>query len=186
MSVVLSYASKNIAIIACDGRIIDAKNNIIKEDYKKYVKVNDHVILGYAGELAPCECVSNLLTNPKNIAYIQTLSYEDIYNFVIKYCSTFPPNTRYGFILLGIGKGHRIAVAYIIPNKSCPITYITGDTINYQGLYPAELNDEDVFKKYLHTQNPIEAISSTIKYCADRSPSVNDRVYCDYIRLDPA
>lgn len=184
MSVVLSYASQNIAIIACDGRVVDAENNIIKEDQRKYVKVNSRVILGYAGELAPCECVTNLLINPENIAYVQTLSYEDIYNFVIKYCNTFPPNTRYGFILLGIGKDRRIAATYIIPNNSCPITYITGNTINYQGLYPAELNDEDVFKKYLQQQNPLEAISSTIKYCADRSPSVNDRVYCDYIRLD--
>lgn len=186
MSVVLSYANKDIAIIACDGRVVDAYNNIINESYKKYIRVNNSVILGYAGELQPCECVAKLLTNPENMGFIKSLSFEDVHNFIVQYCTTFPSGTRYGFILLGIGRNHKIITSNITYYTSPQMQYIDGNDIVYHALYPSELQKEDIFKNYLLIQDPINAIKSTIRYCAQRSPSVNETVYLDYIQLDPA
>ena len=63
MSVVLCYADKRKAIIASDGRVIDNKGNIINESFRKFFRINSKILLGYAGDLGPCESVAMLFKN---------------------------------------------------------------------------------------------------------------------------
>lgn len=183
MSVVLSYANKDVAIIACDGRVVDDKNNIISETHKKYIKVNDKVLVGYAGELSPCESVVSLLSSTSHGDLIKQLSHENIHGFIKRYCESFPKNTIYNFIITGIGENNQIAVSSVSYTGSSDIEYITGDRIYFQGIYPKEINGDDPFNRYIYMQEPIYAMKSTINYCALRSPSVNDSMYFDFVRL---
>lgn len=183
MSAVLSYANKDVAIIACDGRVVDDKNNIISETHKKYIKVNDKVLVGYAGALSPCESIASLLSSTSNASLLKQLSYEHIYDFIRRYCTTFPKNTIYNFIITGIGENNQIAVSSVSYMGSSDIEYITGDRIYFQGIYPKEIYGEDPFKRYIYKQEPLYAMKSTINYCALRSPSVNDSMYFDFVRL---
>lgn len=184
MSVLLSYANKDVAIIACDGRVVDNNNNIVDESYKKYIKINDKVIIGYAGNVSACESVVSLLCEQKNAPILKQLNYENIYNFIKQYCTTFPKNINYNFIILGIGKNNQIASSHITHTNVSEIEYLTDDLITYQGIYPKELQEADVFRTYLSAQDPLLAMRSTIQYCSLHSPSVNNNIYFDFVRID--
>lgn len=74
MSVVLCYVNKNSATIACDGRVIDKNRNIIDESFKKFIKVNDSVIVGYGGSADLCQAILSPLQNPDQQDFIKQLS----------------------------------------------------------------------------------------------------------------
>lgn len=186
MSVVLSYADKNIAFIACDGRVVDNKNNIVSEDYKKFLRINKNVILGFAGELWPCEAVAKMLSNPSQKELIQQLSFDNIFGCVKLYCEKLPLGTQYGFVMCGVENGQRIITANIEAHSSPQINHVTGNKILYQGLYPKELQNRDVFRDYLVKFAPIDAAKLTIEHCAKHSPSVNNNIYLDYITVKTA
>jgi len=182
MSVVLAYANEDTAIIAGDGRVIDANNNIYSEQYEKVKKINDRVIIGYAGEVTPCECISLLLTKEENRDTVSGLYVEDIVNFIEMYYKTMPPETKVGFLICGIAKNSKICAASTMLGQKSEIIFPSNKEPFYCGLYPGDIpEDMDVFKKYLLTnKEPLDAMASTISFCAGLSLSVNRNMtyYC--------
>ena len=54
MSLILGYANKNNDIIMSDGRA--GENGSLSEFYNKTRKINDNIIIGFAGFAEPIEC----------------------------------------------------------------------------------------------------------------------------------
>lgn len=181
MSIVLCYADKNRAIIASDGRIIDNKGNIINESFRKFFRINSKVLLGYAGDLGPCESVAMLFKKQPE-KFLNKLSFNNVYEFILQYCESFPSNTRYGFILCGISEG-KIAVANITPYISPSKQYMKGSEPYFSELGPEEIRGKNIFASFLLKQKPEAAIKSTIEYCARISKSVNHQVFLDQVLL---
>ena len=184
MSVVLSFANKEIAIIASDGRAVDNDNNIVFENFDKTRKVNDHVLIGFAGDANVCKNISDLITNPENKDFVATLFVEDIIGFIEECFKKAPPNIECGFIVSGIGKNGKICVGNVSTYQTKEITYPDGNDIAYQGLYPKEIPQNiDIYRTFLSQQPPMEATISTIKLCAKLSHSVNEVIHCVSVRL---
>lgn len=116
MSIVLCYADRKRVIIASDGRIIDNKGNIINESFRKFFRINSKLLLGYAGDLGACESVAMLFQKQPE-EFLNKLNFNNIYEFILRYCESFPNNTKYGFILCGISED-KITVANITPYTS--------------------------------------------------------------------
>lgn len=177
MSVVLCYADKNSATIACDGRVIDKNGNIIDESFKKFIKVNDRVIIGYGGSADLCQAILAPLQNPDQQDFINHLTLEQVYGFIKQSIFRVTSNLKAGFLICG--KSNSGIMGAVSLNRNCDtgITYLTGDQAFYSGIYPEELNDEDVFIRYLDRVPFKKAMDKTIKYCSKRSASVNDSVF---------
>lgn len=183
MSVVLSYADENMAIIAGDGRVVDTNNNIVSENYEKVKKINEHVIIGYVGEVTPCECISALLTKEENQDTISNLYVEDIVDFVEMYYKTMPHEARVGFLICGISKNSKICAALTMLGQKSEIVFPNNKNPFYCGLYPKEIPESiNIFGNCLSDKTPMEAIISTISICADLSPSVNRNMTFHYVK----
>lgn len=182
MSVVLAYADDKIAVLASDGRVVDGNNNILKENYSKIRRINSKTIIGFAGELLPCENIANILTNPLHTDLIESLYVEDIVPIIQKLLIPAPEHIRVGFIICGIDRKNQICLSHILNHQEPVFQHPSRCEPCYEGLYPEEINRNcDVFgdnlKKYY--PNILPAINSTISYCAQNSPSVNDTIYLE-------
>lgn len=136
MSVVLSCADENIAIIASDGRVTDKELNIVHEDYNKTVRVNDRTIMGFSGNFARCQNIVKLIQNPENKNFVQTLYPEDIALFVEKMLSDEPLETLCNFIICGINKNKKICSAHVQSRQKAIITHPEAGKICFDGAYP--------------------------------------------------
>ena len=181
MSIVLCYADRNRAIMASDGRIIDNKGNIINESFRKFFRINSKLLLGYAGDLGACESVAMLFQKQPE-EFLNKLNFNNIYEFILRYCESFPNNTKYGFILCGISED-KITVANITPYTSPSKKYIKGKEQYFLELGPDEIRGKNIFASFLSKQEPKAAIKSTIEYCAKISKSVNHQVFLDQVLL---
>ena len=175
MSVVISYASTRIAFIMSDGRVIDGENNVVQEDFKKFVRLNNNVIVGFTGDLNACICVTGLLSNPKNREIVSRMLVEDVYEFIRKYCTTFDGNIKYGFTICGKSKRGTMAMASMNWQQDSGISYVEGTESYYTTLYPEEANGSRVFEDNLKSLPPIAAAIQTIKAISKVSHSVNDQ-----------
>ena len=56
MSFVICCATSEYGIIASDGRMVDAETEeVLRDDYPKVVRVNDRLVIGFAGDESVCE-----------------------------------------------------------------------------------------------------------------------------------
>lgn len=56
MSFVICCATSEYGIIASDGRMVDAETEeVLRDDYQKVVRVNDRLVIGFAGDESVCE-----------------------------------------------------------------------------------------------------------------------------------
>lgn len=73
MSFVICCATSEYGIIASDGRMVDAETEeVIRDDYPKVVRVNDRLVVGFAGDESVCEL--SLAEMSKNTAMRTILS----------------------------------------------------------------------------------------------------------------
>lgn len=177
MSVVLCYADKSSATIACDGRVIDENGNIVDESFQKFMKVNDSVIVGYAGSANLCQAILAPLQNPDQQDFVKQLSLEQIYGFIRQSVFRSKSSLKSGFLICGKSNSGVMGAASLNRNYDTGISCLAGDHVFYSGIYPEELGNEDIFIRYLNRFPFKKAMKETIKYCSKRSDSVNDSVY---------
>lgn len=185
MSVVLCYADDKMAIIASDGRSTDENGKIIAEDFKKFMRINDNVIVAFAGVAEAGLDVCNLLKNPEKRNLVSQLYVKDIADF-IKMCSlSFPSDVYCGYIIAGISRDKKICVATAATYQETQIFYPKKEAPLYTGIFPKEMpKSNHIFEDFLSKEKkPIDAMKQTIKYCSKLSPSVNAYMNYDIIHL---
>lgn len=184
MSVVLTYANEDIAIISSDGRVIDLNNNsIISENFSKIRKINKNVIVGFSGHAIPCQMIVDSIINSEK--EIENFYVENATLSIERKISSMPKMLNMSFSVCGIGKNNKICAAIVSTYHETQFNYPSGDTISYYEFYPHEIpKNTDFYVRMLQTRNPLDAMSETIKYCSKLSPSVNDVMSYECIRID--
>lgn len=185
MSVVLSYTDNQIAVIASDGRVVDQRGNIVSENCNKTMKLNNQVIVGFAGNHGVCENIINLLTQPNKQPILQTLYVDDIVPVLSRLLNTIPQNELAGFLVSGIARNGKICTSTVINHQSSTIEFPTKESPIAFGLYPQMKNQEDILKLYLKQDYPNyeKAIRKTILYCSKNSKTVNQNIYFEHVLL---
>lgn len=79
MSLVIVAFTREFGVLACDGRVTDSDNNAICEDFKKYHQVNDHVIVGFAGQANRCQIMIDYLDEQLASQEKSQISVVDVY-----------------------------------------------------------------------------------------------------------
>ena len=93
MSLVLIVAMEDFVIFMSDGRVTQNRTSkgveILKEDFKKLVKLNTNVCIGFAGSKGPCEEVLKTLSDynrdSMNIDTVFEVLYEKARSVYSKY-----------------------------------------------------------------------------------------------------
>lgn len=184
MSAILTYANTRTAIIAGDSRKINKfTNEILSDTYKKIRKINNSIIIGFAGDASPCEKILESIINDKNISDYHP---EDLAHKIEKESSEYPPNQKIMFTVCGIGKKKEIYAAIIAAHEKTYIYYPTESKPFYCILFPKEVpKNSDFYKEMLQSKKtPLEAMKATIKFCSTLSPSVNDTITYECINLN--
>lgn len=119
MSLIIGYANKENAIIMSDGRA--GKNGSLSESYNKTMKINDNIILGFAGFIEPIDLFLNHAISQmgadRNLYYIE--DFWELVQFLINDSET-QLRLRSSFIILGRDK------------KNNMYSSIFGDNTNYK------------------------------------------------------
>jgi len=79
MSIVIAYAEKDFGIMASDGRVLE-NNIVIDENYQKYRRLNNSIILGYAGERNTGELISKIFSTTTSPHANIDQVYDDLVN----------------------------------------------------------------------------------------------------------
>lgn len=184
MSVVLCYANEDMAIISGDGRVSDIFGNVLSEDYRKMRKINESVIIGYAGVAIPCNNIADLITNPKTTDLTQYARVEDVAESIEKKVSTFPPGLNIGFIVCGAGRNGKMIGAIVSSGQKLQLYPATSDAPFFCALYPNDIpRDTQIFEEQLLKRTPELAMMETIKACSKLSRTINNRMYYEQIFL---
>lgn len=119
MSLILGYANRGHAIIVSDGRA--GVNGSYSEHYNKTKKINENIILGFAGYLEPIEHflkhVINQMGAEINDYFID--DFWDLLEFLMKFPDT-QEHLQSSFIVIGKTKNNEL------------YTSIIGDNTNYK------------------------------------------------------
>lgn len=107
MSLILGYANKDNAIIMSDGRA--GENGSLSEHYNKTRKINDNIIIGFAGFAEPIEIFLN-----HTISQMDTKRYEyyiedywELMQFLLDDVEA-QKHLKSTFIILGRDRKHRM------------------------------------------------------------------------------
>lgn len=188
MSVILSYVDKRKAIIASDGLATYKNKETAHANEQKVIRLNDNVLLGYAGHLQSCLRITKLLTDalPENQPIVNAMFVEDVNAFIQKCITTFDNLERCGFLICGKGKNGVPCSACTSNYSPSSLNYTTSGNIVYYALYPAEVpRNIDLFQRRI-LQNPKDirfAMRLTIDDVADLSPTVNNQHYFQELRF---
>ena len=119
MSLILGYANKDNAIIMSDGRA--GKNGCLSEYYNKTRKINDNIIIGFAGFAEPIETflehIFFQMGNERNEYYVD--DFWELIQFLTDDIET-QKHLKSTFIILGRDRKHRM------------YSSIIGQTTNYK------------------------------------------------------
>lgn len=111
MSLIIGYANKENAIIMSDGRA--GKNGSLSESYNKTMKINDNIILGFAGFKEPIDLFLNHAISQmgadRNLYFIE--DFWELIQFLINDSET-QLRLRSSFIILGRDKKTICTVLY--------------------------------------------------------------------------
>ena len=124
MSVVINVCGDYFSIMISDGRVIQFNENgdtrIIQENYKKFRKVKDDVIVGFAGDPEPTLKAFDALSNYN----MDELSLIDIKNILINSIQMQPIN--------------KLGVKLIVSGKNCfgkYVSYSIDSRLNFKEEY---------------------------------------------------
>lgn len=188
MSVVLSYVDTTKAIIASDGLTTYQNKKVAHDSEKKMIRLNNNVLLGYAGHLQSCLRIVSLLTNakPEYQPIVNAMFVEDVNTFIQKCIASFDDLERCGFLICGKGKDGVPCSACTSNYSPNELNYVIADNIVYYALYPEEVpRNIDLFRNHI-LQCPQDirfAMGLTIDDVAKLSPTVNTQHYFQELRF---
>ena len=184
MSVVLAYANNKTAIIAGDSRVYDPKNKIIlQEDYKKTMKINKQVIIGFTGNCDQCTKLKKMISSNDRIN--GTSFVDDVITFVERFMSEMPKEAFVGIAICGINKEGKMCLVAISTSQGTTIKYPLNGKSHFFVLPPKGApDDNDIFKEKLSELCLIEAIKATIEYYSENFPSVNNKITFECIEVN--
>ena len=110
MSLVIGIIRQDYGIIAGDGRAI-YNNGLIDENYKKVIKLNDNVYIGFAGNISDCSnAVSILSDSDKKNEYTVKSAFDEVKRY---YDRPLHPNEKMQMIIIGRGVTNKIVMRTI-------------------------------------------------------------------------
>lgn len=196
MSFVIGFATPSAALIVSDGRCQGKNNTIITEYYNKTKRINDKVIIGFAGETALCEAAINALYTPAPVNAVATnLSANWTVNGVsICLCSFLKSlqlghNRKCSFIVAGSNSNHQIELdTFGIISDLAIKSYIPTTTdVQYATLSPDGVDGDKIVENHLtgnYGYSSIEdALKGAIADVAKINHSVNTNYYSQVILL---
>jgi hypothetical protein len=183
MSIVLSYVDTEKAIVASDGLVSNENKDAVFCNEIKVFRINQNVLLGFAGHLSSCLKIADRFINPspENKPIIDIISVNDA-GAVIQNCIASLPNLeKCAFLVCGKGDNGKPCSACITSDGEYELKYATipGQVI-YYALCPDEfLNGAELFKTHIlqHQTDIKYAMQLTIDKAADISPTVNYQHY---------
>lgn len=182
MSLILGYANKDNAIIMSDGRA--GENGSLSEFYNKTRKINDNIIVGFAGFAEPIEHFLNQtitqMGNEINQYYI-----DDFWKLVIFLMDDkeTQAHLKSSFIILGRDSKNRMYTSIIGDNthyilESTPVTVLPR-FCSIGGTIKGEIIN-DIYRKNINniSSSIVNCMISTICDIAKLDPSVNSNHFC--------
>jgi hypothetical protein len=179
MSVVLSVATNDYVIMMSDGCVYNSEINApINNEYKKLLKLNKFVLIGYAGNLYSCENTIDGI----NIH----MSYDDVYACLVNKARTIH-NTLGENILMSVGgvsDGKIVLKSFKFTDTGfeevvlpIPAHSMLFKDDSYNDILERNLS------KHLRFDNRIfiKEMKNTINYIANRDVTVNKNTYIEYI-----
>lgn len=180
MSLILGYANKDNAIIMSDGRA--GENGCVSEHYNKTMKINDNIILGFAGFAEPIQIFLNHTLN-------QIGNYEDKYYIedfweLVQFLMDDPETHKHlksAFIIIGRDKTHQMHTSIIgdVTNyKLCTNIVTTPRITSIGGTIDGKIINEIYTRNIQQFHVPIvECMQSTICEVAQLDSSVNTNYF---------
>ena len=193
MSAVVAMCGKNFAIMASDSRMVELCDGevvrVVNDNVEKIVRVNDHVMLGIAGDYGAYE---HILVPIKSNGYSLDLPQvaQEAYNRARSFKLGTLPLTVF---VAGKGRDGEFVIAELASaNGYYPDLYLPGDTNErYIRLAAPFIKDKEVLRlvnerldKAAASGSLAEAkdrLSNLIKNIANRDCSVNKVVRCKIV-----
>ena len=127
MSLVIVAFTREFGVLACDGRVTDSDNNAIYEDFKKYHQVNDHVVVGFAGQANRCQIMIDYLDEQLASQEKSQISVVDVYKHLqlpVVQSQLLNTDVNMKFLILGKNKNSQVrcfSVDYHGDYDACPV-----------------------------------------------------------------
>lgn len=184
MSLVLGYATPRNAIIMSDGRA--GKNGSYSEYYDKTLKVNDNIILGFAGIMENIDmfldCI--MLNMGENRKYYLMDDFLEMVDFVMQDEET-KNNLQSSFIIIGRdSKNNMIAstVGHVTDYKIEKGIAYNPKFLSIGGTIEAKIINE-IYINHIGemNQSPSSAMQKMIKDVSKLDPAVNGNIFYSLI-----
>lgn len=175
MSYVIGVCTKNQAIVMSDGRALDCNGNILTESYQKITKVNDHILIGFAGDIESCKkTLSQIPVNKKNFA-------DDLAQELFSYMSGNDFLNKAGFVVIGTDHNGQMILCAFGLNHGDKFKITVPNNLAIAQLLPSDYcGKNDLLYKYL-TDGSCSDIADAMKYAimdmAELCQSVNNHIY---------
>lgn len=177
MSLVLGYANKNNAIIMSDGR---AGGNVNpSEIYDKTRKINENIIIGFAGYKETSEHFINCIYMDMGIGiknfYIEEFLEEVEYGMGLE---ATKEKLKSSFLILGRAKTGEMKFVIAGQDTNYNIKYIPINRIAFIGGTIPIGDIKEICKKNSGIKNsPFEILKSTIEDVSELDSSVNKNIF---------
>jgi hypothetical protein len=184
MSLILGYANKNNAIIMSDGRA--GENGSLSEFYNKTRKINDNIIIGFAGFAEPIEHFLNHIIKEMgteiNQYYID--DFWDLMTFFMNDKNT-QDHLHSSFIIIGRDKHNQMHTSIIGDNTSYKLKTNLVSTprfLTIGGTIDGKIIHDIYTKNIMQYHIPIkDCMQSTICEVAKLDSSVNTKCFSTII-----
>lgn len=186
MSFVICLATSSYGIMMSDGRVMN-DNVIIREDYQKYVCLNDELIIGYAGDAQFCtSCIALSFPELKCGSSDVLFAFQKVYDkaFAIIHDSRLTKPITSMFLFLGKNRNDTLQIKTLqiidncfevldfLPSSEKDIRYACAGT-------DAISNTTMLLSSSIHAKNGhiIEGLKEAIRVVSTKDESVNNNIF---------
>lgn len=184
MSIIIVGLTSKHTIIMSDGKVTDVDENI--ENYKKIIKINPYVCIGYTGRL---EVVDKLFEKFNALAINFCDSKTDsvaciIYELAKEVKDNFPSSGNTSFVICGVNSLNQMeSIAFNTKDFSIDRRFALSNNISIQVLNDYPNVSEITSNIILKCGNLEEGMKQTIKYISTVDTTVNDYIFIERIIL---
>lgn len=195
MSLVLITAMEDFIVFVSDGRVTRNKTitevEVLQENFKKLIRLNSNLCIGFAGSKEPCEQVLKTLENYNLNNITIDNAFEVLYEKAKLVHSKYISSGVKINILMAIGgmqnREIRFKTFSSIDNfevlRFCP----KGDELNYAMLSPADVNISYLINEIKNNipctdDNLKRAMSECINKVSSFDKTVNNNIFVEIIK----
>ena len=188
MSLVSTIATKDFITVVTDGRVTSFNNEIIREDYQKFIQISNTLFVGYAGDQKNCET----FIKESKLLGVTNWESKDLSRYLKKKFACYKNKDRNVLIIIGgINRRNKIEFFTLdsrIGNDTVKYYLPKNEEIKYALLYNDVIDKPnlELYKKLtdIMKATEIKSIKDVVKaqiilnnYVSDNDTTVNKNIF---------